>query len=627
MSPPATPPISPGPSGGEPRWSLEGVTDRPGVYLFRNEKGRVLYVGKSRNLRARLGSYHRPGGDGRLGVQFLERDAASVETIVTRTEAEALLLEDTLIKQHKPPHNVRLKDDKSFLMLRLDQDERFPRLKFVRAHSPRANKAPGRSRFFGPFASASAVRRTLSDLHRVVPLRDCTDAVLNHRSRPCLKHQIGLCAAPCVDLISEEDYAVLVDRAVAVLAGDTAELEQDLEGRMREASEALEFERAAQWRDRLRALRRTVEGQGVRPRDRAPRDVLGLARRGDAAVVHRLAFREGRLSESRSHEFRSSLPDEELMHSVLTALYAGGRREPPREIVLACRPPDAELFEVTLAGGVRLIVPSGGERLRMLELAGENARTVLERRVAASAADLNALRELARLVDLPPELRTPVIDGFDVSNFQGTHVVASRVRFRSGQPDRAGYRRFKVKGVLGQDDFASMREVVARSLRRGLREDDLPDLIVIDGGSQQLASALEAREETGAWDVRLVSLAKARPDRSVRGRRRARSEERVYLTPDADPIELPRHSAVRHLFERIRDEAHRFAITYHRKERGRIVSQIDSVPGVGPAKRKALIRRFGSVEGIKRASVEELAAVPGIGRRLAQTVLEHLGRK
>ena len=609
----------------EPRWSMEGVSTRPGVYLFRDAEGRVLYVGKSRNLRARLSSYRRPGGDGRLGVLFLERDATSVETIVTRTEGEALLLEDTLIKQHKPPHNVRLKDDKSFLMIRVDLDERFPRLKFVRAHRPREGKGSGRSRFFGPYPSASSVRHTLSDLHRVVPLRDCTDAVLNNRSRPCLKHQIGLCCAPCVDLVDATEYADHVSRALAVLSGDTEELEQDLEQRMRAASLEQEYERAASWRDRLQALRRTVEGQGVRPRDRVERDVIAWSRRGQQAAVHRLAFQDGRLAESRSFEFRSELPDEELCHVVLTALYGGGRRPVPAEVVLPCAPAEPELLEASLGReDLKLVVPGAGERRRMLELAGENARTFLSRRLATNEADEAALAALARLVDLPAECVAPVIDTFDVSNLQGTHVVASRVRFRNGQSDRAGYRRFKVRGVDGQDDFASMREVVLRSLRRGMREDDLPDLLVIDGGPAQLAKALEAREEAGAWEVRVVSLAKARRERKVGGSLKAQSEERVFLAPAHEGIELPRNTAVRHLFERMRDEAHRFAITYHRKERGKIRSQLDSIAGVGAARRKALLRRFGSVQGVARASVEELAAMPGIGPDLARRILDQL---
>ncbi len=610
----------------EPTWSIDGVPRRPGVYLFRDAQGAVLYVGKARDLRARLSSYRRPGGDGRLSIQFLERDARSVETIVTRTESEALLLEDTLIKQHKPPHNVRLKDDKSFLMLRLDRNERFPRLKFVRAHNPKADKPEGRSRFFGPFASSRAVRRTLSDLHRVVPLRDCPDSVMNNRSRPCLKFQIGLCCAPCVDEVDEQQYSELVERAVRILSGETAELEADLEERMLTASEALEFERAARWRDRLAALRRTVEGQGVRPRDRVARDVIGLARRGEDAVVHRLSFREGRLSESRTHRFRSQLFEEELLHTVLTALYGGGRRAVPEELLLPCEPADAELLAETLGGGVRLFVPSGGERGRMLGIAAENARSQLERLTDEEETGAQLMDQVAALLDLdePPE----VIDCFDISNMQGSAIVASRVRFRRGLSDRSGYRRFKLREVTAQDDFASMREVVRRSLKRaaagGEEEGDLPDLIVIDGGPAQLESALTARDEAGAWGVAFVGLAKARAERVVKGQRKARSEERLFLPGVEEPIELPRHSAIRHLFERIRDEAHRFAITYHRKERGRLRSRLDSISGVGAERRKALLRRFGSVAGVEKASVEEVAAVPGIGIRLARHVLDSL---
>ena len=606
-----------------PTDDLSAVAQRPGVYLFRDARRRVLYVGKARDLKSRLSTYRTPGGDGRLGVRFLERDARSVETIVTRTEGEALLLEDTLIKQHKPRHNVRLKDDKSFLMIRID-DERFPRLRFVRAHRPKEGKKKGRSRFFGPFASARAVRRTISDLHRVVPLRDCTDAVMNHRSRPCLKHQIGLCSAPCVGLIDDAAYAELVERAARVLSGDVAELEQDLDGRMRAASDKQEFELAALWRDRLQALRRTVENQGVLPGAHVERDVLAMARAGEDALVHRLAFREGRLAESRSHSFRSELPDDELWHVVLTAVYAPGRREVPGEIVVPCRPSDGDLLEHVLGTGTALVVPRGGDRGRMLDVAGENARVELHRRLASRGSDEAAMEGLASLADLPESGAAYVVDCFDVSNFQGAHMVASRVRYRGGIADRAGYRRFRIRSVSEQDDFAAMYEVVDRSLRRGLDEGDLPDLIVIDGGPAQLAKALEARDDAGAWDVRLIALAKARPERRVGGKRKAATEERVFLAPDAEAIELPKHSDVRRLLERMRDEAHRFAITYHRKERGRITSRLDSIPGVGPARRKALLRRFGSVVGVARASVEELAAIPGVSGELAKRIRDHL---
>ena len=602
---------------------FSAIPERPGVYLFRDGAGRVLYVGKAADLRARLRSYRRMGADERVFIRFMEKDARTVETIVTRTVKEALLLEDSLIKTHKPDHNIRLKDDKSFLMLRLDLDERFPRLKFVRAHSPKAG-ASGRSRLFGPYASSRRARATLGALHRVVPLRDCPDSVMNHRSRPCLKHPIGLCSAPCVGLIDEGEYAKLVEKAARVLAGDAEDVELDLEARMREASARRDYERAAVWRDRLAALRGTLEGQAAVPRDKVRRDVRHLARRGEEAVAHHLTFRDGRLEGSRSHAFRSQLPEAELLHGVVTALYSGTGRDVPEELVLPSEPADRALLEGVLGTGVRIVVPRGGTRGRMLELAGENARAELVRREREADSERNALAELASILGLegPPE----TIDCFDVSNLQGANVVASRVRFRAGHADKAGYRRFKVRGVQGQDDFASMREVVHRSLRRGVEEGELPDLVVIDGGAQQLASALEAREEAGAFEVAMVALAKARSERSVRGKRKAESQERVFAPGRAEAIELAPHGAAKHLLERIRDEAHRFAITYHRKERGRITSQLDSIPGIGAAKRKALLVRFGSVQGVKQASVEEIAAVPGIGRELARVIRERLSR-
>ena len=608
---------------------FSAVSERPGVYLFRDGERAVLYVGKASNLRARLRSYRRAGADGRILIRFMEREARSVETIVTRTEQEALLLEDSLIKTHKPPHNIRLKDDKSFLMLRLDGEARFPRFEFVRAHHPdrtKGGRARVRGRLFGPFASASAVRQTLSDLHRVVPMRDCPDTVMNHRSRPCLKHQIGLCAAPCVGLIDAAGYALLVEKASAILGGDTAALECELEGRMLAASQTFDYERAAQWRDRLAALRRTVEGQGVRPPDRVRRDVLAIARKGAEALAHRLAFRDGRMTESRSHRFRSELPEPELLHDVVTALYGGARtkgEDPPAEIVIPAEPADRDVL-ATLFGDTKLIVPKSGERLRMLDLASENARVELARQTGEESEDERALADLAAALKL--ERAPDVIDCFDISTMQGSHTVASRVRFRAGHKDKDGYRRFKIRGVEGQDDFASMREVVLRSLKRGVADGDVPDLVVIDGGAAQLEKALEAREEAGAWEVQMVALAKARSERRRGKRQLAKSDERVFVPGAVDPIVLTEHQAAKHLLERVRDEAHRFAITYHRKERGRIKSELDSIPGIGAAKRKTLLRAFGSVQGVRAANVESLAALPGIGRELALAIHAHLHR-
>jgi len=633
----------------ESRWSLEGVPELPGVYVFRAADGAALYVGKARNLRSRLATYRRPGGDGRLGVRFLERDATRVETIVTRTESEALLLEDQLVKRLQPPHNVRLKDDKSFLMIRVDTQERFPRLKLVRAHSPEHGREGGRARWFGPFASSRAVRRVLSDVHRVVPLRDCTDAMLAHRTRPCMKHQLGLCAAPCVGGIDEAGYAAHVERALRILGGEAEELEAELDARMRAAAAELDFERAAQWRDRLAALRRTLERQAIRPQGKLDCDVLAFARRGARCAAHRLSFRGGQLEQSRTHLFQSELPDEELVGDLLRALYAGGRTPAPPEIVLALEPTEWPFAADEQVAAVRLVVPQGGERLRVLEMAGENARAALAADVEGEQQLVQAQAELARLAGLEPRAEGLVIDGFDVSNFQGAHAVASRVRMRNGIADRAGYRRYRIRSVEGQDDFAAMREIVSRSLRRGMREGDLPDLIVVDGGPAQLARAVEARDELAASDVPILALAKARAERfgsttgaaaaagvtdasgaerapramGKRGARAARPE-RLFLDPASEAVPLAPHGALCHLLERLRDEAHRFAIQFHRASRGRIGSRLDAIEGIGPAKRKALLTRFGSASGVARASFEELAAVPGISRALAQRIAEAL---
>ncbi len=354
--------------------------------------------------------------------------------------------------------------------------------------------------------------------------------------------------------------------------------------------------------------------------------MLHLARAGERAVVQRLSFRDGRLAESRSHVFRSELDDPELLHGVLTALYSGKGRELPEELVLPCEPADRSLFEHLFAGRTRLVVPQGGERARMLAVAFENARSELERSRATEAREEAGLEALAALLDL--DALPEIIDCFDISNLQGTNVVASRVRFRSGHPDRAGYRRFKIRGVEGQDDFASMREVVGRSLKRGTDEGELPDLVVIDGGAQQLESA-HRRARRGRRLGREVHRPRQGALRAQgRGARRSRRARSASSCPGVEqPIELGRHNDARHLLERVRDEAHRFAITYHRKERGRIESQLDSIPRVGAVRRKALLRAFGSVQGVKAASVEAIAAIEGIGMELAQSIREHLARE
>lgn len=601
-----------------PSIRIEDVPAAPGCYVFRSLEGEALYVGKAKDLRSRVRSYLKEGGDGRPLIPFLARKAARVETIVTPTEAEAILLEDTLIKRFKPPFNLRLKDDKQYLLLRLDPQAEYPRLEWVR------KRRSDRALYFGPYASTGALRRTIRFLYSVIPLRDCTDNVLKNRSRPCLKHAIGRCSAPCVGLIAKEDYQALVDRAVDVLRGKTGDVEAILQKKMAEAAAALEFEKAASLRDRLEALRQTTEPQGVRLGRAVDRDVLGLHREGGRVAIQWLPFRGGRLEGGKSHLFTTELPDEEVLGSLLTQIYRGDAFI-PRELMLSHEPHDRETIAAWLAerrgSPVLLSVPKSGDAKRAVEMAVENARVALAAKEGAEASALEALEKLRDRLEL--EEVPSVMDCFDISTLQGRATVASRVRFVDGLPDKSGYRRFKVTTLSGQNDFAAMGEVVGRALRRDLEEGTLPDLVVIDGGKGQLGAALAAREEVGAYEVAMVGLAKDRTDSS--DERTAHKGERVFLPGRELPIPLPPRTSECHLMERIRDEAHRFAITYHRRVRNTITSALDEIEGIGPTRRQALLRAFGSLSALREATAEEIThRLPVISAELAARVVDAL---
>ncbi len=597
---------------------LEDVPSAAGCYVFRDAGGAPLYVGKAKDLRSRVRSYFRERGDGRPLVPLLARRATRVETIVTATEAEAILLEDTLIKRFKPPFNLRLKDDKQFLLLRIDPTAEFPRLEWVR------RRRADRALYFGPYASAGALRRTIRFLHSLIPLRDCSDNVLRNRSRPCLKHSIGRCSAPCVGEISSDAYRALVDRAVDVLRGRTADVEAMIEARMAEAAAALEFERAASLRDKLQALRQTTEPQGVRMGRAIDRDAIGLHREGERVAIQWLPFRGGKLEGGRVHLFSTELPDPEVLGSFLTQLYRGSAFV-PREVWVSEEPHDrgaiAEWLATRREGPVALAVPRSGDARRAVAMATENARIALTARGGAAASAEEAAERLRDRLGL--EIAPATIDGFDVSTLQGSATVASRVRFVGGVPDKGSYRRFKVTTLAGQNDFAAMREVVGRALRRDVEEQTLPDLIVVDGGKGQLAEALAARDDAGAFEVAIVGLAKDRVEASDRASRH--SGERVFLPGRADPVPLPPRSAECHLLARLRDEAHRFAVGFHRRVRGSLTGPLDAVRGVGPTRRRALLRAFGSLGALRAASVREIEErVPGLPSGLAERIVEAL---
>lgn len=591
----------------------------PGVYTFLDARGAALYVGKATDLRARVRSYLRPGGDGRYQLRFLAEEAVDVEFVATATEQEALLLENTVIKKKQPRYNLKLKDDKSFLLLRLDRREPWPWYRLVR------RRQDDGATYHGPFASAKAVRRTLRLLHKIVPLRDCTDAVFANRTRPCIKHQIGRCPAPCVGLVSREAYDVLLDHSVRILRGDTAGVFADLRQRMQQAAEGLEFERAQALKDQMQALQSVAEPQAV-VADAGDEDALGLHRTGDEVAVAFLSFRGGALETCRRFAFRSDLPDDLLVGELLGRLYEGDRFVPGTVLVPAL-PAEVEIIggwlEQKRGARVLVHVPQRGEKRRHLELAIQNAQLA-----DAMAADAGARRRagaerLARLLDLPEAPRR--LHCIDISTTQGRDTVASRVCFQDGVPEKSQYRRFRISPEHAGDDFSAMAEAVRRSLQLCLERDDedLPDLLVVDGGRGQLTAAVRALAELGVQDeLRLCGLAKSRLEGI--GDARRESGERLFLPDQEMPVPLQDQAPETLLVAALRDEAHRFAITYHRARRGRLTSELDDVPGMGPVRRRALLRHFGSLAAVRAASLAELEAMPGMPATVARAVFAAL---
>lgn len=594
---------------------LDALPNRPGVYLMKDRAGRIIYVGKAVNLRNRVKSYFTRGSsDSRAFVQLLDRVLFDLETVVVSTEKEALLLENELIKKHRPRFNVQLRDDKNFLCLRLDTKHRYPRLETVRR--PKKDGA----RYFGPYASAASIRETLRVVNRFFQLRTCADHVLENRKRPCLLHQIGRCPAPCVFPIPEADYRKNVDAVVLFLEGRSAPLIETLRARMKDAAKKLEFEEAARLRDQVIALERSLERQAIATTDAIDQDVFGLYREADRITIYALYVRGGRITGGRAHHFSSEFPDDELVASFVNQYYAD-ENFVPAEVLLPFAPNEpealAELLTESRGDRVRVHVPQRGDKVELVKLAAKNAERAFSERTRSREeieAALSRLQERLHLKNLPRRMEC-----FDISHQQGTSIVASQVASTDTEPDRARYRHYRLKTVHQNDDFASMHEVLTRRFRRGVEAGDLPDLVVIDGGKGQLAAAHAAMKDVGVEGVDLVALAKSR-DLEVDDAGARRSPERVFLVDRKDPIVLPQTSPELFALTRLRDEAHRFAITFQRKvsrKRG-LQSELDQVPGVGEARRTALLRHFGSLKQLKEASIEELAVVDGVGPAVAE---------
>ena len=591
----------------------------PGVYLFRDERDDVLYVGKAKSLRARVRTYF-AGGDARPGIDRLIERIARVEVIVTQSEAEALHLEQNLVKRHRPPFNVRLRDDKSFPYIAVTVADEYPRVMFTRERHRRGTV------YFGPYANAKKVRETLDVLNRVFQFRPCEGPKPGrHSGIPCLDFHIERCTAPCVGAISREDYRELIEGVIEFLSGETRPIVRQLERRMREAAAAERFEDAARYRNRLFAIESLAQRQAADKRAVGSVDVIGLAVDGDRAAVQVFPLRDGRLIDRYAFHLENVAGRDPatILESFCLEYYGGAPSVPP-EVLVPGEVGETEALARFLSDlrGSKVVVraPARGEKRRLALLAEENAHLALEHDATRSeqrrlrqVEALEQLRESLNLESLP--LR---IECFDISNLQGREIVGSMAVFEDGQAKRAHYRTFGVRGLDGQDDFAAMAEVVTRRfarLREGRDESfrSPPNLVVIDGGKGQLAAAMEAIAESGdAPRVAVIALAKR--------------EEEVFVPGRPDPIRLDPHDPGLQLLQQIRDEAHRSAVGFHRRRRDTAAfsSIFDTLPGVGPVRRRAILQHFGSAERFLEATQEELEGVPGLPAKTARTVYAQL---
>ncbi len=599
---------------------------RPGVYLMRDKMGKIIYVGKAKDLRARVRAYFN-SSDERSQVQFLVRRITDFETLVTTNEKEALILENNLIKQYKPRYNIRLKDDKSYLSIKVTTAHPWPRIFATRKIVKDSN------RYFGPFASAVAARETIDIIEKHFLLRNCTEHNFKNRTRPCLQYQIKRCLAPCVLPVSPEEYQEQVRQAILFIEGKQQELIAELKQTMRAKAAALEFEAAAKIRDQIQAVEKTLEKQRMVSHWGSDQDIFGLYREGGFIEVQVLLVRQGKLTGNQSYSLEDlEFPDEEVIGELLTQYYQGDRFVPD-EVLLPVALEDHEVREDYLGERrgkkVAIFAPQRGDKRQLVEMAVDNARQSFAERHDQEKAREKMLLELQsqlRLKQYPER-----IECFDISTIHGAHAVGSGVTFINGEPEKNGYRHYRIRSIdpsTGGDDFGMMLEVLKRRFARGKEQSDLPDLVVVDGGKGQLAMALTAMREVGVSGVDVVGLAKMRVQAAPRSSEIERSEERVFLPGQSNPVTLRRNSNALFLLQRVRDEAHRFAITYHKKLRSTetLYSELDRIPGIGGTRKRALLRAFGSIKRVREATLDDLLNVPSINEKLAREILDSLHR-
>lgn len=601
---------------------VAGLPAGPGVYMFRSARGEILYIGKAKALRLRVRSYLGQGSGMEIKTRELVRQTATVDTLVVGSEAEALILEANLIKEHQPRFNIQLLDDKRYPYVKVTVNEPFPR-----AYVTRRVRQDG-SRYFGPFVSVGRVRRALELVKRVHGVRSCRyDLPGEAPARPCLDHHIGRCAAPCVGLQTEEDYRGMIERVVRILAGDVGSVQAEVETQMHKASAAMDFERAAQLRDVLAGLDGIARQQRVEKVGGGDQDVLGIARDGGIAAAVTLRIRHGTLIGRDTQVMTGTEGEDDadlVARSVSHAYLSSGSRalqELPREVLLPVDFADRGLLERILSDQAarRVVVrmPKRGAKARLIELATANARHAIEDRIRTGG--VAPMRTDDVLYELQDRLGLKVVPRlivcFDISHIQGSETVGSAVLFENGEPKKSGYRHMKIQAGRGNDDYESMAEAVRRYFARlADGEDPLPDLAVIDGGRGQLGAAREALAGLGFRDVALAALAKR--------------EEVVFRPGDRDGLRLPRTARSLHLLQRVRDEAHRFAVRYNRKLRSRrtVRSALGDIPGIGPARQRALLSRFGSLRGVKEATPAEIGRIPGFSEAMGARILTYLTR-
>lgn len=615
------------PSKRRVRVSLEdqaaALPTTPGVYQFKNDRGTVLYVGKAQNLKSRVRQYV-TGGDGRIRIPALVERATAVEVIVTGNVKEALLLENELIKQFKPAFNVRLRDDKQYLALRIDESQEWPRVTMVRKF-----RKDG-AQYFGPYTSSVALKSSLSKLRRLFPLRSCTDGTFKdyaRRGRPCIEYEMKRCLAPCVGLAEPDAYQEQVKGTILFLRGKSRQLIENIEREMQEAAGDERFEDAGRLRDRLQAVERTIESQQIVTEAGLDRDVFALAREGGEVEVQVLHVREGRVIGARGFPFSNvRIDDDEVMSSFLGQFYGSGEgHAPPREILTSVDFEDegalAALWRERFDQAVKIRWAQRGGGRRLVEIAERNAALGLATRLAARESVDTALDELYEKCQLTK--RPHRIECYDVSNLQGTLAVASRVSFIDGEPIKKDYRRYKIREAEAGDDYGCMREVLDRRLRR-VDKEPLPDLLMVDGGRGQVGVVMAALNDA-EQEVEVLGISKERDDDSpsLRVRRGGGLKaERIFRPGRANPIMLAPSSRGMLLLQRVRDESHRFAIEYQRDLRSRVnmTSILEELPGIGPAKRRALLKTLGSLRAVRNASSDELLAVDGISAKDAEGI-------